>query len=195
MSNYSIHSEKELIELLQQDNTSALSSLYYSHVKQLKYFIQKAAKSPTIAEDVVHDTFIKVWENRMQIDSEQPFKPYLYTIARRHLLNLMKRANQESYIVEEIRKHSISEDNSTEQLLEYNESNSLYSEAINSLPTQCREIFVRCKIQGQSYKQTATELGIAESTVNNQMTKALKSIREFITLRNAMMVILACIVK
>lgn len=195
MDAYTEFSEKELVILLQQGNTKALSSLYYMHVKQLKYFIQKAAKSPSLAEDVVHDTFIKIWENRMQINPEQPFKPYLYTVARRHLLNLMKRANQESYIVEEIRKHAIKEDNSTALLLEYNESNSLFNEAINSLPIQCREVFVRCKVQGQTYKQVAADLGIAESTVNNQMTKALKSIREFITLKNAMMLILACIIK
>lgn len=189
------HSDKELILLLQQSETSALSSLYYAHVKQLKYFIQKAAKSPDIAEDVVHDTFIKIWENRMQIDPEQPFKPYLYTVARRLLLNLMKRMNKESYIVGEIRRHSTLADHSTEMLLDFNESNSLFNEAINSLPSQCKEVFVRCKIQGQSHKQAATELGIAESTVNNQMTKALKSIREFINLRNALTLILACILK
>jgi RNA polymerase sigma-70 factor (ECF subfamily) len=195
MNIYSGHTERALIELLQQNDTTALSTLYYTHVKQLKYFIQKAAKSPSLAEDVVHDTFIKVWENRMQIDLEQSFKPYLYTIARRHLLNLMKRANQESYIVEEIRKYSVQEENSTELAVDYNESNSLYTEAIDSLPTQCREVFLRCKVQGQTYKQAAEDLGIAESTVNNQMTKALRLIREFINLRNSMLIILAFISK
>jgi RNA polymerase sigma-70 factor (family 1) len=195
MDIYSGHTERALIELLQQNDTTALSTLYYTHVKQLKYFIQKAAKSSSLAEDIVHDTFIKIWENRMQIDLEQAFKPYLYTVARRHLLNLMKRANQELSIVEEIRKYSNSEDNSTELLVEYNESNALYTEAINSLPAQCREVFLRCKVQGQTYKQAAKDLGIAESTVNNQMTKALKSIREFINLRNSMLIILALISK
>lgn len=195
MDRYNKYNEKEMIELLKQDDTQALSVLYYTHVKQLKYFVLKTAKSPFLAEDVVHDTFIKIWESRSQIDADQPFKPYLYTVARRHLLNLLKRAQQESAIVEEIRRHAVSEENTTTLLLEYNESNSLFSEAVDNLPAQCREVFVRCRLHGLTYKQTAVELGIAESTVNNQMVKAMKSIREFITLRNAFMLLIACILK
>lgn len=195
MDMYNKHSEKELIELLKQDDTQALSMLYYMHVKQLKYFVLKTAKSPFLAEDVVHDTFIKIWDSRLQIDAEQPFKPYLYTVARRHLLNLLKRAQHESAIVEEIRRHAISEENTTTLLLEYKESDSLFREAVDNLPLQCREVFVRCRLHGLTYKQTALELGIAESTVNNQMVKALKSIREFITLRNAFVLILTYILK
>lgn len=189
------HTEKKLILLLQQEDADALSALYFLHVKQLKYFILKAAKSPALTEDVVHDTFIKIWENRMRIDPEQPFKPYLYTIARRRLLNLLKRAQHEGAIVDEMQKYAVTAERSTELLLQYNESNSLLNEAIASLPPQCREVFVRCKIKGLSHKQTAAELGISESTVNNQMGKALKNIKEFIVLQNALALILAAILK
>lgn len=192
---YNNLSEHDLVRLLKQDDTRALSRLYYLHVKQLQYFILKAAKSPFFAEDIVHDTFVKIWENRQNIDPDQPFKPYLYTIAKRHLLNLLKRARHESSIMEEIKKHTLESENSTELSLDYSESNFIFKEAIKCLPDRCREVFVRCRMQGLTYKQVADELGIAESTVNNQMVKALKSIREFITFRNALLVILLHIIK
>lgn len=192
---YNNLSEGELIILLKQDDTHALSRLYYNHVKQLQYFILKAAKSPFLVEDIVHDTFVKIWENRDNIDPNQPFKPYLYTIAKRHLINLLKRARHESSIMEEIKKYALETENSTELLLDYSESNFIFKEAVKCLPERCREVFVRCRMQGLTYKQAADELGIAESTVNNQMVKALKSIREFITLRNALLVILLHIIK
>lgn len=195
MNIYNNYNEKELLTLLREGDANALSRLYYLHVKQLKYFVLRTAKSSLLAEDVVHDTFIKVWENRDKIDAEQLFKPYLYTIARRHLLNLLKRAQHETSIMEEIKKSSTSEENGTELLLDYIESSSIFSEAIKSLPEQRREVFIRCRIQGLTYKQAALELGISESTVNNQMVKALKSIRGFITIRSAMMVLMAAIIK
>jgi RNA polymerase sigma-70 factor (family 1) len=195
MNIYSNYSEKKLLILLAEGDTNALSSLYHLHVKQLNYFVLRTAKSSLLAEDVVHDTFIKVWENREKIDSAQPFKPYLYTIARRHLLNLLKRAQHEISIMAEIKKNTVSEENATELSVDYSESSSMFMEAINSLPEQRKEVFTRCRIQGLTYKQAAAELGISESTVNNQMVKALKTIRGFITMRTAVLVLLAAVTK
>jgi RNA polymerase sigma-70 factor (family 1) len=195
MNIYSNYSEKKLLILLAEGDTNALSSLYHLHVKQLNYFVLRTAKSSLLAEDVVHDTFIKVWENREKIDSAQPFKPYLYTIARRHLLNLLKRAQHEISIMAEIKKNTVSEENATELSVDYSESSSMFMEAINSLPEQRKEVFIRCRIQGLTYKQAAAELGISESTVNNQMVKALKTIRGFITMRTAVLVLLAAVTK
>lgn len=195
MNIYNNYSEEKLLGLLIEGDPNALSSLYYLHVKHLKYFVLRTAKSAVLAEDVVHDTFIKVWENRTKIDDKQPFKPYLYTIARRHLLNLLRRAQHEVSIMEEIKKSSVSEENATELLIDYTESSSIFSEAINNLPEQRKEVFIRCRIQGLTYKQAAAELGISESTVNNQMVKALKTIRDFITVRTAVMILMATVVK
>lgn len=193
MKSYSDFTEGELISLLKTDDQRALSALYYQHVKKLKYYIQRTAQSPFLAEDIVHDTFIKIWENRMEIDVSKPFKPYLYTIAKRILLNMLKRAQHETSIMSEIRKYAREEENTTDLQVEYNESNSLISEAINSLTGQSKEVFVRCRIQGLTYKQTAEELGITESTVNKHMNRALAMIREHIRLKNAVSVLLACV--
>ena len=171
-------SERELILLLRDDDMRAVSSLYYAHVNQLKLFILKVAKSPELTEDVLHDTFIKIWESRAQINPDLPFKPYLYTIAKRQLFNLLKRTNHESKIVNEIKKYVVVEEHTTELMVNYNESNAQYKVAVNSLPTQCQKIFIKCKIEGLSYKEVALEFGIAESTVNNQMVKALGYIRQ-----------------
>lgn len=195
MDIYNNYSEEKLLDLLAKGDANALSSLYYLYVKQLTYFVLRTAKSSALAEDVVHDTFIKVWENRDKIDCQQPFKPYLYTIARRHLLNLLKRAQHEVNIMEEFKRNAVSQENVTEQLIDYTESSSIFSEAIKSLPEQRREVFIRCRIQGLTYKQAAAELGISESTVNNQMVKALKAIRGYITIRSAVLILMAAVTK
>jgi RNA polymerase sigma-70 factor (ECF subfamily) len=195
MSKYDGFSDRELIALLQNDDEDALRAIYDIHIRQLHYFILKTAKSRELAEDVVQDVFIKVWENRFQIDPGQPFKPYLYTIAKRHLLNLLKRIQHESGIIEEIRKYTHSIENTTDLELDFDESNTLVNEAISKLPVQCRAVFLKCKIQGLSYRQAAEELGITEGTVNSQMVKALKNIRAYITLKNSLGILLICLSK
>jgi len=190
MSKYDGFSDRELIALLQENDEGALRAIYDIHIRQLHYFVLKTAKSRELAEDVVQDVFIKVWDNRFQIDSTQPFKPYLYTIAKRHLLNLLKRIQQESGIIEEIRKYTHHIENTTDLEIDFEESNTLVNEAVSKLPRQCRAVFLKCKIQGLSYRQAAEELGITEGTVNSQMVKALKNIRAYINLKNSLAVLL-----
>lgn len=182
-------SEKEIVNLLRQGDERALRHLYAVHIKQLHYFVLRIAKSKQLTEDVIQDVFIKVWNNRLQIDPNQPFKPYLYTIARHQLLNLLKRARHESYILEEIRKSAVPAESTTEMQVAYNESYAILKEAINVLPLHCREVFIRCKIEGLSYRQVSDELGIAEGTVNSQMVKALRSIKQFISIKNALRIL------
>lgn len=189
MGKYDGLNDRELISLLQQGDEGALRPIYDTYIRQLHYFILRTAKSKQLAEDVVQDVFIKVWDNRMQIDKEQPFKPYLYTIAKRHLLNLLKRVQHEAYIVEEIRNNTATLENTTDMAIDFQESNVAITEAIDKLPSQCREVFLRCKIKGQSYRQAAEELGITEGTVNSQMVKALRSIRMHVQLKNTVGVI------
>lgn len=190
MDKYNGLTEKELIILLQQNEEGALRPLYEMHLRPLHYFIVRIAKSRQLAEDVIQDVFIKIWETRSQIDPERPFKTYLYTIAKRHLLNLLKRATHETFIIEEIGKYATQTENTTDLQIEYSEHNVLLNEAIEKLPEQCKAVFLRCKMQGMTYKQTAEELGIAEGTVHSQMVKALRMIREYISFKNAILLLL-----
>ncbi|EOR96291.1 RNA polymerase ECF-type sigma factor [Arcticibacter svalbardensis MN12-7] len=181
--------EKRLV-LLKSGNISAFSEIYKTYVDQLYFFILKTAKSPNLTDDVVQDTFVKIWEYRSLIDPTKPFKPFLYTVARRHLLNVLKRASHESVIVEEIKRHTIFSENVTDLQTEYSECRGLLDEAINQLAPRSREVFVRCKIDGFSYKEVAEELGISEGTVNSQIVKATKSIKRFFSLRELLIIIL-----
>lgn len=191
MHKYEGLTEKELVILLQQNDEGALRPLYEMHLRPLHYFVLRIAKSKQLAEDVVQDVFLKLWDNRAQINPDQPFKTFLYTIAKRHLLNLLKRVQHEAAILEEIKKYALPTEHTTDLQLDYSESNEILNEAVEKLPTQCKAVFIRCKIQGMAYKEVAAELGITEGTVQAHMVKALRIIREYITFKNAVLLLLA----
>jgi len=175
--------EHLLLTRLKSGDQESLSTLYYLYNDQLIYYVQRAAKSPFLAEDVVHDTFLKVWQNRDQLDTSKPIRPYLFVIAKRTLLNFLRRARHEGQIISEIKKYALEEDHSTQRLLEYNESNRLINQAIDNLSGQVKRTFLCCRVEGMSYKQAAELLQITESTVNKHMSKALHLIREYLKIR------------
>jgi RNA polymerase sigma-70 factor (family 1) len=179
MENYQ-QNEQDLLIRLKLGQQEAFSALYSQYSDRLLYFVQRTTKSPYLAEDVVHDTFMKIWQHRDQIDSSKPFKPYIFVIAKRTLLDLLKRARHEAQIINEIKKYTYEEDHTTELFLAYNESNHLINEAIAQLSGQVKKTFMLCRIQGMSYKQAAEELSVTESTINKHMSKALQIIREHV---------------
>jgi RNA polymerase sigma-70 factor (family 1) len=179
MENYQ-QNEQDLLVRLKLGQQEAFSALYAQYSDRLLYFVQRTTKSPYLAEDVVHDTFMKVWLHRDQIDPSKPFKPYIFVIARRTLLDLLKRAQHEAAIITEIKKYTFEEDHTTEQSLDYSESSHLINEAIAQLSGQVKKTFTLCRIQGMSYKQAAEALSITESTVNKHMSKALQIVREHV---------------
>lgn len=178
MKHLSTDEEQALLIRLKSGDQDALSRLYDVYSDPLTYYLQRAAKSPHLAEDVVHDTFLKIWQSREQINPAQPFKPYLFVIAKRTLFSIFRRTRHEAAILSEIKEHYQQEDQSTQKLLEYNESAAMLNEAISLLTTQVKKTFICCRIEGMSYKQAAEELNITESTVNKHMSKALQMIRE-----------------
>jgi len=192
---YNGFDEKKLLLLLKSNDRKAFSTLYHSYVTPLRHFIIRIAKSPELTDDIIHDTFIKVWEYRSNINADLPFKTLLFTIGKRVLLNVFKRAQHEQLILEQIKKHAVIYHNDTDETINFNESNLLLHEAINQLPKQCREVFIKCRLEGASYKEISAELGIAESTINNQMVKALKFIRKYLTVKNTAVILLIVFLK
>ena len=172
--------EQDILRRLKSGQQEALSALYYLYSDKLLYYVQRTTKSRYLAEDVVHDTFMKIWQHRDQLDPSKPFKPYIFTIAKRTLLDLLKRATHEAEIISEIKKYTLEEDHATELLIAYNESNQLINEGIAQLSEQVKKTFMLCRIQGMSYKQAAETLKVTESTINKHMSKALQVLREHV---------------
>lgn len=187
------YNEREYVIRLQSGDRAAFSALYYLHVAKLKLFIQRTAKSPYLTEDVLHDTFVKVWEMREQIDPDRSFMNLLFTIAKNNLLNMLRRAQHESNIISEMAKFAAISDSATDDVIGFNESNTILGEAIDQLSGNVKEVFVLCRMQGMSYKQVAELLGISTSTVNKHMNKALKLVREYVTAKNLLAIILLTI--
>ena len=84
-------SEKEWISQLQNDSQEAFEHLYYTYSHRLYGFVYKLTKSADMAEDVVQETFIKIWETRSNILPGYSFKSYLFMIARNQVINLLRR--------------------------------------------------------------------------------------------------------
>lgn len=174
--------EKAFIKELNDGSYKGFTKLYEIYAPRLYAFVYKLIHSEFIAKDIVQETFIKVWENRVTIDSNQSFKAFIFTIARNHLLNeLRNHINR----MEPINNPEIFEHKSyTETYNDMDEQFSL-TELIKSLeqakqkltPRQ-RELFELNKEIGLSITEIAKKTELTEQSVRNQLSHAIQRLRK-----------------
>lgn len=182
--------EIEILEKITLQDSEAFSQLYNLYVKKIYAYTLGILKSPVLAEDVTQDTFVKLWEHAASIQTDRSVLPFLFTIARNLSLNIIKQASRETWISDEIFTHAVYQSEDGLQYTERKQTGEFIDLAVDQLPPKRKAIYDLCRNYGYSYKQVAKKLGIKDSTVNSQMVKAIKTIKEYMIRNGALLMLL-----
>ena len=172
--------EKILIAGLIQDDESAFCELYALYKNRLMFFAMKFLKSKEFAEDVFQDAFTSVWQNRRFLNPDSPFAPYVYTIVKNRILNLLAGIEKEQKIKNIILSGSVDVTNDTEDKILDDDLNQLLEKALLDLTSQQRRIFDMSRKEMKSHKEIAEELNISVYTVQQHISASLKVIRSYL---------------
>jgi len=130
------------------------------------------------AEEIVQSAFLSVWEKRKTLDIKTSLKSYLYTMVRNTSLNVIKHEKiKQRYVGEALAVEDRSHENVSQKVLSL-ELEEKIQRAMESLPEQCRLVFKLSRFEELKYSEIAEQLQISIKTVENQMGKALKIMRE-----------------
>ena len=183
MRNYEAHSDLDLLALLKQDNMSAFEELYERYWSKLYAAAYKRTRNKESSEEIVQDLFTSIWTNRNTLAVHSSFQNYLYSSVRYMVFAGFQketyRKNYESFLI----YHQFDMDNSTEDTIALNELKRSINERVQSLPEKCKAVFELSRKEHRSNKEIAFYMGISEKTVENHLTKALKTLR--ISLKHA----------
>ncbi|GGZ13880.1 DNA-directed RNA polymerase sigma-70 factor [Echinicola pacifica] len=169
------------IEQLVNGNEQAFSMIFAEYSPQVYYIGIKYLKSEDLANDVVQDTFLKLWNYRTHIDTSKPIKPLIVTFAKRVILNMIRDEKRKILKHVEILARKDASSNLTEDEVLFNETNKVYQEAIKSLPEKRKAVFLMKTMQGLSNEEVAEELGLSVNTVKSHYTKGLKTVQDFVS--------------
>ncbi len=149
--------------------------VFDTYAKDLKRFLYFKFNDFDTAEDILQETFLKLWKNCKKV-SYSKVKSYLFTLANNAFLDVKKhekivREYSNSYI-EKQKTHS------PEYLMIEQEFLEKVEKAIAELPEKQREVFVMSKIEKMKYKEIAEKLGIGVKAVEKRMRNALINFKE-----------------
>jgi RNA polymerase sigma-70 factor (ECF subfamily) len=173
--------EGELVSLLKVGHEPALAELFRRFEGKLYTYSLKFTRQQELAEEILQDVFVSLWEYRAEIDTSLPLGALLYRMTRNKILNALR---QETRLAEQRKTYSFSMEVSrdlTEERVVLNDYHRIMDKAIENLPKQRRSIFKMNHLDGMSYDEIAETLGISRNTVRNQMIKSMKYVRDFLS--------------
>jgi RNA polymerase sigma-70 factor (ECF subfamily) len=163
---------------LNAGEVSALEYLFHQYYDDLCRYVVIYIKDIDIAENIVQDLYVYIWEHRETIEIHHSFESYLYQAARYKALNYkrdnLRKADKISFLTKQnVDKVSVSAD----EAIELKELNVIINEAIKLLPERCQQIFKLSRSEELSYREIAELMQISISTVDNQVNTAIKRFR------------------
>jgi RNA polymerase sigma-70 factor (ECF subfamily) len=173
--------EEEVLLRMKQGDESAFTTIYRHYHSSLYIYLLRFCKIPSLAEDLVHDVFLKVWEIRDRINPELSFTGYLYRIARNHVIKTIDKLATDQALREQL--FSQLDEPATahpEQLVRAKEYDRLFQEALIRMPPQRLKVFTLCRQEGKSYEEAAAILGISRNAIKKHMVLSMRFIYDYV---------------
>jgi len=165
----------KILEDLKNNSELAFDELFRKYYKKLVFFAIKILKNQDTASEVVQDLFVNFWEKRHQLEPKISLQAYLYRSVYNNCLHLSKKEKKFQGDELTILNEPIEDFNN---LLESTELEVLIYDLIEQLPPECKKIFKLSRFEELKYQQIADQLNLSVKTVETQMSRALKFLRQ-----------------
>lgn len=171
-------SEIELIKAFKKGDTKAFEKLFQKHHKKLFSFLFSLLNSKEDTEEIIQETFLRIWETREHFWEEYPFESLLFRIARNTSLNYNRKRVTRAIFEKNFSFIANLSAESADQYLLFKETQSIIETMLNGLPPKRKEIFLLQKVEGLSRQEIAEKLQISVITVDHQLFKANKYLKD-----------------
>lgn len=164
-------------EAIRMGDHRAFALYYERSLDRLFTLVRRIVKDDEDAKNIVHDTFVKLWQNRDRIDSSHSLDAFVSTIAWNASINLLKRKKIHRRFTEEQLHTNDAKEISAHEKLQAHETSERIRIALEEMPPQRRRVFELSRNEELTYQQIARRLDLSYNTVRNHMALALNEIR------------------
>lgn len=181
--------ETQCIKELRKGSYLAFTQIYEAYADRLYCFVLKQLKNRSLTQDIVQDTFLRLWSNRTLLDCSGHLQAFIFTIAKHQVIDHFRKQMNEPQFEDYMEYcEKWESDASPEDLLLYDEFRQQLCRSKEKLSHREYEIYELSRERHIPIKQIAKQLNLSEQTVKNYLTSALKVLRSKMMKYNALSV-------
>jgi RNA polymerase sigma-70 factor (ECF subfamily) len=173
--------ESEWVVNIRSGGKKSFQDMFLKYYPKLYRFVMRYIDEPSIAEDIVQELFVDIWNKHKKFKIKYSLSAYLYAAARNRALNYIKKVSHGKNLEEDELFLIIDNKMNPEEELIKEELSEAVNKAIEKLPGRCRLIFNMNRKDGLKYCEIAQILGISENTVTTQIARAFKKLRDILS--------------
>jgi RNA polymerase sigma-70 factor (family 1) len=158
---------------------SQFKSVFEKYYQPLCNYAYSFTKDRSACEDIVQEVFARVWEKKQDIISSDAVRYYLFTAVRNNSLSFIEHKKKSAGLIEEDIVTSVEIFPAEEQNGIATDNLMLIKKGLALLPPKCKDTFLLSRIGNLSYKEIAVTMGVSVKTVENQIAKAIRTLRDF----------------
>ena len=177
MSELNVMTDAEVFILLKEGHQAAFEEVYARYQGLLYIYACKIVKNNDVAEDIVQEIFISLWEKRSQIQFRSALPSYLYSAVRYKFFDMLDHKKVRLDYLESLGDFIDTGVSVTDLYIREKELTSLIEKEVALLPPKMREVFGLSRKVYLSHREIAQRLNLSEKTVKNQINNSLKELR------------------
>ena len=174
---YNLNRDKLLMLQIAEGDGHAFQHIFDAYKNQILIFVSTFVHSKADAEEIVQETFLKLWQSQQLLLVVEHPRNYIYTIARNKSIDYLTKIARNEKLLRLAWTNMRIDSNETEETIFANESRLLLNNALAQLSPQKQNIFRMSRFQGLSHDQIAAESGLSKSRVKNIIVEVLKFLK------------------
>ncbi len=154
-------------------------SVFEKYYQPLCNYAYSFTKDKSTSEDIVQEVFLRIWEIKQDLIGSDSIRYYLFTAVRNKCLSFIEAKKKSAVLLTDDIGASLQTIAGEDQEAQPADAYSLIRKGLANLPPKCKDTFLLSRIGNLSYKEIAASMGISVKTVENQIGKAIKILRDF----------------
>jgi RNA polymerase sigma-70 factor, ECF subfamily len=163
--------------------------LFREHYQALCRHSARFVRDTTVAEDIVQDCYVRLWEIRKDLTIHTSLKSYIYTSVRNKSIDYIRKKSIKTLSISETQNDVVPDNVDLHQSIEFQELSEVVTNAMEKLPDKCYTVFSLSRFGMLSNKEIADQLNIAQRTVESQIYRATKILKAIISKYNIILMI------
>ncbi|MEL7587556.1 MAG: RNA polymerase sigma-70 factor [Prolixibacteraceae bacterium] len=169
--------EPELTERICKGDRVAFDVAFRRYYPGLVIFASQFTAEQSVAEEIVQDFFVRLWEKRMDLVFTDSMKSYFFTSVKNRCFNYLKHRKIEMEVIERLKVISRQSLLFEPDVYLDSELQEKITRAVNALPERCREVFIMSRFKGMKNDEIAEQLNLSKRTVETHISNAIASLR------------------